>query len=61
MALFTTDTIILIYEITLIILLVLAINKMLKNKKKNLQNQMSQSNKIKQDHLNQQLRNNTRR
>lgn len=61
MSLFTTDTIILIYEITLIILLVLAINKMLKNKKKNLQNQMSQSNKIKQDHLNQQLRNNTRR
>jgi Na+/H+ antiporter NhaC len=61
MSLFTTDTIILIYEITLIILLILGINKMLKNKKKNLQNQMSQSNKIKQDHLNQQLRNNTRR
>lgn len=58
---FITDTTMIIYEGIIIASLVICIFKMSKNKKQNLQEQTSRNNKMKQDQLDQQLKNNTRR
>lgn len=58
---FITDTTMIIYECIIIASLVICIFKMSKNKKQNLQEQTSRNNKMKQDQLDQQLKNNTRR
>lgn len=56
-----TDITMIIYECIIIISLVTAIVKMTKNKKQNIQDQTRQNNQTKQKHLDQQLRNDTRR
>lgn len=55
------DITMIIYESIIIILLAAGIVRMSKNKKQNMQDQTKQNNQTKQEHLDQQLRNDTRR